>query len=83
MSSDAIIAGLKQGNAIEMASLEEVKEGMSSVIDGLLKECYNRSDALSDLMEKVQLVSIALLWSFTDIWLTLTHRKARERRPKL
>ncbi|KAI4626193.1 uncharacterized protein J4E87_004693 [Alternaria ethzedia] len=57
MSSDAIIAGLKQGNAIEMASLEEVKEGMSSVIDGLLKECYNRSDALSDLMEKVQLES--------------------------
>jgi len=61
MSSDAIIKGLKQGNALEMASLEEVKEGMSSVIDGLLKECYNRSDALSDLMEKVQLVRTAQL----------------------
>ena len=83
MSSDAIIAGLKQGNAIEMASLEEVKEGMSSVIDGLLKECYNRSDALSDLMEKVSLVGVASLWWFTNHGLTLAHRKARARRPKL
>ncbi|KAH6858934.1 hypothetical protein BKA58DRAFT_444115 [Alternaria rosae] len=55
MSSDAIIKGLKQGNAIEMATIEEVKGGMTSVLDGMLRECYNRSDALSDLMEKVQL----------------------------
>ncbi|KAI4943474.1 hypothetical protein J4E91_009384 [Alternaria rosae] len=55
MSSDAIIKGLKQGNAIEMATIEEVKGGMTSVLDGMLRECYNRSDALSDIMEKVQL----------------------------
>ena len=56
MSSAAIMAGLKSGNAMEMATIEEVKAGMNSVLDGMLRECFNRSDGLSELMEKLQLV---------------------------
>ncbi|KAI4608766.1 hypothetical protein J4E80_008971 [Alternaria sp. BMP 0032] len=57
MSSDAIIAGLKQGNAMEMATIDEVKAGMNSVLDGMLRECFNRSDGLTELTENLQLES--------------------------
>jgi len=50
------MAGLKQGNAMEMATIEEVKAGMNSVLDGMLRECFNRSDGLTELTEKLRLV---------------------------
>jgi hypothetical protein len=56
MSSNAIIEGLKQGNAIELGVLKDMKEGFVKVVDGMINECLNRSDGLSELMEKLQIV---------------------------
>ena len=56
MSSDAIIEGLKQGNAIELGVLQNMKEGLNTVVDGMINECLSRSDGLSELTEKLKLV---------------------------
>ena len=56
MSSDAIIEGLKQGNTIELGVLQNLKEGLNTVVDGMINECLNRSDGLSELTEKLKLV---------------------------
>ncbi|KAI4921883.1 hypothetical protein J4E90_000311 [Alternaria incomplexa] len=55
MSSDAIIAGLKQGNAIELGVLKDMKEGFVALADGMINECLNRSDGLDELTDKLQL----------------------------
>jgi hypothetical protein len=60
MSPNAIIEGLKQGNAIELGVLKDMKEGMNAVVDGMINECLNRSDGLSDLTEKLHLVRVVL-----------------------
>jgi hypothetical protein len=36
MSSNAIVQGLKQGNAIELAVLRGIEEGMVVVVDGMI-----------------------------------------------
>ncbi|KAG9192804.1 hypothetical protein G6011_11538 [Alternaria panax] len=59
MSSKAVIESLKQGNAVEMGMLQELKDGASSFFDGILNECFNRSDILSELTEKLQLETSA------------------------
>jgi hypothetical protein len=76
MSPNAIIEGLKQGNAIELGVLKDMKEGMNAVVDGMINECLNRSDGLSDLMEKLQLVRVALSDFPISFKLTLNNRKA-------
>ncbi|KAH4038698.1 hypothetical protein HBI52_077580 [Parastagonospora nodorum] len=48
-----IIEGLKQGNAVELELVKKMKEGLDSVTEGLMLECYNRSDALSELRESL------------------------------
>lgn len=53
---DAVIEALKQGNAIELEPVKKLKEGLNSVTDGLEKECYNRSDAFSELRENLKTV---------------------------
>jgi hypothetical protein len=79
MSPNAIIEGLKQGNAIELGVLRDVKEGMNAVVDGMINECLNRSDGLSDLMEKVRLVRVALSDVPLNLELTLNSRRIRAR----
>jgi len=68
---------------MEMATIEEVKAGMNSLLGGMLRECFNRSDGLTELTENLQLVRTALVWLFTNLGLTSTYRKARARRPEL
>lgn len=46
MSSDAIIEGLKQGNAVELGVLQNMKEGLNGVVDGMISECSSRRDGL-------------------------------------
>jgi len=83
MSSDAIIEGLKQGNAMEMATIEEVKAGMTSVLDGMLRECFKRSDGLTELTEKLQLVRSIILSLLENVELRLMHRNIRARRRRI
>jgi hypothetical protein len=54
MASNAIIEGLKQGNALELELVKKLKEGLGFVVDGMEKECYNRADALSELREELR-----------------------------
>jgi hypothetical protein len=61
MSPNAIIEDLKQGNAIELGVLKEMKEGLGTVVEATIKECLNRSDGLSELAEKLQLVWVLIL----------------------
>ena len=63
MSSDTIIEGLKQGNAIELGVLKDMKEGLNTVVDGMINECLDRSDGLAELAEKLQLVRVVILFS--------------------
>ena len=65
---------------MEMATIEEVKAGMNSVLDGMLGECFNRSDGLSELMGKLQLVRSVASDILTNIELTLMRRKLQARR---
>ncbi|KAI4698256.1 uncharacterized protein J4E84_001392 [Alternaria hordeiaustralica] len=55
MSSDAIIEGLKQGNTVELDVLQNMKEGLNSVVDKMISECLSRNDGLSELTEKLSL----------------------------
>lgn len=68
MSSDTIIAGLKQGNAIELELVKKLKEGLGFIANGMQNECFNRSDALSELRDKLQEVSTSrvMLEASTD-----------------
>lgn len=56
MPHDTIIEGLKQGNAVELELVTKMKEGLDLVTEGLMRECHNRSDALSELRERFQTV---------------------------
>ena len=58
MSSDAIIKGLKQGNGVELGVLQNLKEGLNTVVDGMINDCLNRSDGLSELTETLKLVRL-------------------------
>lgn len=71
MSSDAIIAGLKQGNAIELGVLKDMKEGFVALADGMINECLNRSDGLDELTDKLQLVHTGISVCSTVLGLTL------------
>jgi hypothetical protein len=56
MSADAIIEGLTQGNAAEIELVRKLRKGLDFIAEGMRNECYNRSDALSELKEKLQMV---------------------------
>jgi len=71
MSSDAIIEGLKQGNAIELGVLKDMKEGFIALADGMIDECLSRSDGLTELTETLSLVSAIILNLSTALELTL------------
>ena len=71
MSSDAIIEGLKQGNGVELGVLQNLKEGLNTVVDGMINECLSRSDGLTELTEKLSLVSDIILNLSTTLELTL------------
>jgi hypothetical protein len=62
MPPDRIIEGLKQGNAVELELVKKLKEGLDLIADGLQRECYNRSDALSELRESIPRVSYAHIY---------------------
>lgn len=57
MSLDTILEGLKQGNALELRFIKQLKDGLSFVAEGMQNECYNRSDALSEISDKLKSVS--------------------------
>jgi len=71
MSSDAIIEGLKQGNTVELDVLQNMKEGLNSVVDKMISECLSRNDGLSELTEKLSLVSAIVLSFSATLELTL------------
>jgi hypothetical protein len=52
---------LKQGNALELELIEQLKDGLDFIVEGMRKECYNRSDALSNVQEKLGYEVIACL----------------------
>ncbi|CAO2648130.1 Nn.00g090520.m01.CDS01 [Neocucurbitaria sp. VM-36] len=54
MSLDSILEGLKQGNALEMEFIKQLKEGLDFITDGMQSECFKRSDALSDAKERLE-----------------------------
>jgi hypothetical protein len=56
ISLDTILEGLKQGNSLELEFIKQLKEGLSFVAEGIQNECYNRSDALSDAIGKLEKV---------------------------
>ena len=58
MSSDTIIEGLKQGNAIELGVLQNMKEGFNTVVDGMIDQCLSRSDGIAELTESLKLVRL-------------------------
>ncbi|KAF2024177.1 hypothetical protein EK21DRAFT_118048 [Setomelanomma holmii] len=53
-SIDAILEGLKQGNALEMDFIKQLKNGLDIITDGMQRECYSRSDALSEVRENLE-----------------------------
>ncbi|KAI4619867.1 hypothetical protein J4E83_005724 [Alternaria metachromatica] len=57
MSSDTIIEGLKQGNGVELGVLQNLKEGLNTVVDGMINQCLSRSDGLAELTENLSLGS--------------------------
>jgi hypothetical protein len=59
MSLDTILEGLNQGNALELEFIKQLKEGLISIADGMKLECYNRSDALSEIRDKLMSVSVS------------------------
>jgi hypothetical protein len=58
--SDSLIEGLKQGNTVEMELVKKLKEGLDFIVDGMQRECLNRSDALSELREELREVCSSL-----------------------
>jgi hypothetical protein len=58
MPPDAIIAALKQGNALELEFVKKLKEGLDVIADGMQTECYKRGDALDELREMLQGVDL-------------------------
>jgi hypothetical protein len=56
MSADAIIEELEQGNAIEIETLRKLKDGFETLAIGMIDQCLNRSDALSELKENIAAV---------------------------
>jgi hypothetical protein len=53
---EGLLAGLSQGNALELEFIDQLKEGLDSIAEGMRNECYNRSDALSEVREKLEVV---------------------------
>lgn len=61
-SLDSILEGLKQGNSLELEFIKRLKEGFDFIADGMEKECYSRSDALSEAREKLEKVGALLVF---------------------
>jgi hypothetical protein len=57
-SIESLLEGLLQGNALEMEIIKKLKDGLDLIADNMQSECYTRSDALSELREKLAIVSI-------------------------
>lgn len=58
---DSLLAGLKQGNALELELIEQLKDCLDFIAERMRKECYDRSDALSDVQEELGYEVIACL----------------------
>jgi hypothetical protein len=56
-SIESLLEGLLQGNALEMEIIKKLKDGLDLIADNMKSECYTRSDALSELREKLAIVS--------------------------
>jgi hypothetical protein len=50
---ESLIERMKQGNALELEFIKKLKDGLDFIANGMQTECFNRSDALSELREKM------------------------------
>jgi hypothetical protein len=57
---DSLIERLKQGNALELEFIKKLKDGLDFIANGMQTECFNRSDALSELRKKMGEVQLTM-----------------------
>jgi hypothetical protein len=91
-SLDSTLEGLKQGNALEQEFIKKLKEGLEFIADNMQKECYNRTDALVEVRQKLAKVTTLLYCAYKSSTDSIdpgtchgswTHHSRPESRPRI